>query len=245
MSLSDTTTKVVYKPDGIETRFDITFPLFDAKDVECISVDAVGIETRITAFEVVDMESESGPAVVFDAPPQAGSLLVVRRNTRPVFLTTYPEGGKFPSKVVDQDFSRLTAMIQEILEQLSRALKVNAGERNPLENVQELYARLQTMVDLAIAAALRADQVLNLSTAAYAVEPDARPSAVYNAETGMLLIGVPMGVPGRAGDVGRDGIDGRDGGQGPPGVAPRIDAINCGHAAETQITVISGGHAGE
>ena len=156
MALSDTVTKVVYAPDGAQVRFDIPFPLFDARDVECIAVDAAGAESPITAFSVVGMQSESGPAVVFDAPPAAGVTLVIRRYTRQVHETTYPEGGKFPSRVVELDFDRIVAMIQELNEVVDRSLKVNVGEESPPESAEELYSRIVQIAERAEAAVTEA-----------------------------------------------------------------------------------------
>lgn len=93
MALSDTRTKVVYEPDGVQTRYDIPFQLFDAQDVECVAVDQAGGQTRLTAFSVHGMHRESGPWVEFEEAPAAGLTLVLRRNTRPVHETEYPEGG--------------------------------------------------------------------------------------------------------------------------------------------------------
>ena len=154
MALSDTRTKVVYEPDGQQKRFVVPFQVFDEHDVECIAVDKNGAQTRITAFAVHDMQSESGPCVFFDEAPRAGVTLVVRRNTRPVHETEYPEGGTFPSRSVERDLSRITAMIQELNEVVDRSIKVNAGEERPPESAEELYLRI-TQIALAASDAVR------------------------------------------------------------------------------------------
>lgn len=143
MALSDTRTKVVYQPDGIADRYEIPFPLFDAQDLECIAVDGSGGQTRMVAFTVYDMQSESGPYVVFDQAPPSGVMLVLRRSTKPVHETEYPEGGAFPSRVVERDLSRITAMIQELNEVVDRSIKVNAGEEGPPESAEEFYLRIR------------------------------------------------------------------------------------------------------
>jgi hypothetical protein len=140
MTLSTTQTKVSYIPDGIETRFAVPFPFFNSNDLRCKTMDADGEEQEIVNFSLEGMESAGGPHVRFFSAPAAGRTLVIYRNTLRVQESDYPEGGKFPSLVVEQDFDRLTGMLQEIDEGLQRAVKVPiSGDVTPDDLVRQIF----------------------------------------------------------------------------------------------------------
>lgn len=197
MALSDTRTKVVYKPDGTEVRYDIPFPLFDAQDVECIEVDEYGRQINISAFSIQGVGGESGSWVIFDIAPDAGTTLVIKRNTRPVHETEYPEGGAFPSRSVERDLSRITAMIQELNEVVARAIKVNAGEQNASESAEDLHLRIQLIATAASDAVRQAEAgaeaaasaaVLSGKSAIAAHESGAKAAAAAEAASEMLTL---------------------------------------------------------
>jgi hypothetical protein len=167
MTLSSRQTKVVYLPDGTTTVFTVPFPVFDAGDIECIAVDALGFETRITSFVVngVTPGAEADNiSVTFATAPEAGKQLVIRRNTDRVQESDYPTAGRFPAKTVEHDFDRTVGMIQELNEQLVRAVKVDAT-RDEAPTAAELYADLDQRVNAADAAR---DQAFASATAAAA-----------------------------------------------------------------------------
>jgi phage FluMu protein gp41 len=143
VTLSTQQTKVVYAPDGVQTEYQIPFPYYD-KGIECLLVDARGTEDYLHGYTLAVNPSR----VVFAAPPQAGVALVVRRATKRVQLTDYPVTGRLPAKAIETDVDRLTAMIQEIDEVLSRAVVVDATQ-DEAPSVGEIYARLDASVGLA------------------------------------------------------------------------------------------------
>lgn len=164
MTLSTTQTKVVYIPDGAQTRYAVPFPLFDARDVACIAVSASGKETPLTAFAVEGLGRESGVYVRFYEAPEAGGSLVIRRSTRLVQETDYPEGGKFPSAVVERDFDRVTGMIQELQEEVDRAVKVSA-DQDDAPNADAFSEDIRAFADAAEQSALRAEAAADQANA--------------------------------------------------------------------------------
>jgi hypothetical protein len=139
MTLSTTQTKVSYIPDGTQSVFAVPFPFFSKDDLRCKTVDSLGKEWDIADFSVEGAGSEAGARVRFFHPPAKGRILVIHRDTRRTQESDYPEGGKFPAVVVEQDFDRLTGMIQEIDEGLGRAVKapITSG-KSPEELLDEL-----------------------------------------------------------------------------------------------------------
>ncbi|MDL2291287.1 hypothetical protein LJC09_04205 [Desulfovibrio sp. OttesenSCG-928-F20] len=149
MTLSSQTTKTVYIPDGVAVRYAVPFPLFSPQDLECWQVDAAGNETAISNFTVEGFGTQSGVYARFAAPPAAGTSLVIRRSTRQVQESAYPEGGKFPSAVVENDLDRIVGMIQELDEAVERSLKVNVSEEKAPESAEELHARVVATLEKA------------------------------------------------------------------------------------------------
>ncbi len=146
MTLSTTQTKVEYLPDGVQTRYAVPFPIFDARDIFCATVNAAGGELPVTAFSVEGIGTEQGVYLRFFTPPTAGRTLVIYRHTRHVQESDYPEGGKFPAVVVETDFDRVVAMIQELQEELDRALKVPiTSDKTPEELMEELFSMLDKL----------------------------------------------------------------------------------------------------
>jgi len=127
MTVSSQETKILYEPDGAATVFYVTFPVRDAADVECL-LARDGMEVVYTSGVTIQGIEQGKAAAHFVEPPPAGSVLVIRRNTRRVQESDYPVAGRFPAKVLEQDLDRLVMMIQELAEGLSRALKVPVSE---------------------------------------------------------------------------------------------------------------------
>ncbi|MDL2279688.1 hypothetical protein LJC15_03370, partial [Desulfovibrio sp. OttesenSCG-928-G11] len=174
MSLSSRITKAVYVPDGVQTLYAVPFPLFSERDVECWAVNDAGLVTAISNFTVEGYGTQSGVHVRFATAPVAGGSLVVRRNTRQVQESTYPEGGKFPSLVVENDFDRIVGMVQELNEAVDRSLKVNVSEESPPESAEELYARVvETLAEAGDKAAEAAGSAGEAADSANRAEEDA------------------------------------------------------------------------
>jgi len=127
MTLSSQQTKIVYEPDGTAAVFAVPFPVYDAADIECVSVDG-SLEIVFTSGFSVSGMAAGNVAVTFAAPPPAGTKLVIRRATRRVQESDYPTAGRFPAKTLEHDLDRVTAMIQEVDEVLGRAVKVDASQ---------------------------------------------------------------------------------------------------------------------
>lgn len=146
MTLSTSRTKVSYVPDGVQTRFAIPFPVFGEESVFCRMEDATGAEEELTNYAVKGLDSLSGAYVHFYTPPPVGKKLVIYRYTRRVQESDYPEGGKFPATVVEIDFDRVVAMIQELQEELERAIKVPiTSDMTPEEMLKELCIIMQVI----------------------------------------------------------------------------------------------------
>ena len=165
MALSAQTIKTVYIPNGKERVFALSFQLFSPHDLECLHVDTAGRETRLTNFSTEGFGTDGGVYVRFALPPPAGKALVIRRRTKHVQESAYPEGGKFPSVVIERDLDRIVGMIQELDEAVGRAIKINSAEENP-KPAEEFYTDMRDFADAADSSAKRAEAAATIAQAA-------------------------------------------------------------------------------
>lgn len=137
-------TKIVYDPDGTLTVFAVPFPVFDAAEVECISVSDLDEEIYASGYTVSGIGTDN-ITVSFATPPAAGTKLVIRRHTRLVQESDYPTAGRFPAKTVEHDFDRIIAILQELDEHIVRAIKAPiSGEIAPEELLADIFAARDT-----------------------------------------------------------------------------------------------------
>ena len=101
-----------------------------------------------------------------------------------------------------------------------------------LHVMQEMLDMIQELAADVLNTAGEARKILNLHIAVEEAPHGHVPAAVYDESTGLLLFRLPKA---------KDGEPGPQGPPGPPGQAPRLDVIDCGGPAQTQLTVIDGG----
>ena len=212
MTLESQVTKVVYEPDGVRKDFPIAFPFFNAGDVQAIYV--VGDqETPLLAFTVEGFGTQN-PFARFSVAPETGGRLVLRRQSKVKQETPYPEGGSFPSRVVERDFDKVVAILQEHAEMIARALKTDsagftlpddflrafqAAVRESQEAAQTAQEAAGEILAIAPEALAGLDKLLGLQVQVEFIGADADPVGVYNEATGVLTIKLPSSAPGGGG----------------------------------------------
>lgn len=138
MTRSDSS--VCYDPDGIKDRYGVPFPVFSPGDIRAVLVEGP-VETPVNGFSVEGFGTEAGVYVRFFTPPPAERKLVLYRWTKRVQETDYPEGGRFPSKTVEEDFDKLTAMAQEEEDFLQTVMRVpRSAAETPAEYLNGFFA---------------------------------------------------------------------------------------------------------
>lgn len=130
MSISSVTRKAgPYTGNGVTTSFPFAFKVFAAGDIVVTQTDLLGIEsvlaltTNYTVSLNSNQDSNPGGSVTMLVAPIAGYMLTLSsgvQNLQPVTLTN--NGGFFPA-VINDAFDRVVIQIQQLAEQLSRALK--------------------------------------------------------------------------------------------------------------------------
>jgi hypothetical protein len=265
MTVESVLTKKIYQGNGAAVEFPVPFAYSRTDDLFLLHTDAQGKETPITDNFRVNVNEAGNTSITYPLagqPLPAGQRLTIFRDTPQTQIVDLIYGGAFSPDVLEHDgFDRGVMMIQEIDEAVARAIKVPiSSDQSPEELLSDIFTARDTSVakaaeaeafrDEARAYAAEAQHELqNLSIAVDDAPYGHMASGSYNAATGMLTLRVPegkqglQGVQGIQGRQGEQGRRGKAGPQGPPGIAPAIDVLCCGRAAETQLTIISAGSA--
>jgi len=143
MTVSSSTTKVSYSPNGSTHSFAYTFKIFADADLQVVVRSATGTETTQTLnthYVVTGAASESGGNVLFkyntgtssddhystsDYRPANGTTVVIKRNLTLTQGTDYVENDPFASTDHENALDRLTFITQGIQEELDRTLKLS------------------------------------------------------------------------------------------------------------------------
>ena len=131
MTVSSTTTKRSASGDGSNDTFSYNFKIFDDDDITVIiRTDSTGAETtktKTTHYTVTGVGSASGGNVVFTSGniPASGETVVLLRTTARTQLTDYVANDPFPAATHDDALDKLTFIVQELEEEIGRAIKVS------------------------------------------------------------------------------------------------------------------------
>ncbi len=142
-----------YICDGVTTAFPFAFKVFSATDVRVVLADAAGAESDLvlgTHYAVAlnaDQDANPGGTVTTTAAYATGYTLTLTsglQNLQPVTLTN--NGGFYPT-VINNALDRLTILVQQLAEQVSRAVKVSISSATSPDS---LIASLLTAVSSAL-----------------------------------------------------------------------------------------------
>ena len=111
--------------NGVTTVFPYGFKIISEADIE-VTVDGV-VKTLNVDYTVSGVGNEAGGNVTMTAAPANLASVVRRRNMALVRTTDYQDQGEMPAATLDNDFDSAVLMIQQVDEQIGRAVTVPAG----------------------------------------------------------------------------------------------------------------------
>lgn len=111
--------------NGVTTVFPYTFKIVSAADIE-VSVDGV-VKTLSVDYTLSGVGSDAGGNVTMTVAPANLASVVRRRNMALVRSTDYQDQGELPAATLDSDIDATVLMIQQVDEQIGRALTLPAG----------------------------------------------------------------------------------------------------------------------
>lgn len=143
MLVDNSVYKNSYTGTGTTTEFPITFPFLENKHIQVIQSTDNGItesEVPSSDYTISGAGLESGGTCTFKVAPQAGVLIIIRRNVPITQLYAYKELDNFPAESHENALAKLTMIDQQQQEQINRALKVSgASQQSPEELLNELF----------------------------------------------------------------------------------------------------------
>lgn len=132
MTVSTTTSRIVYAGNGVTTIFAFPYRFLVNGDLELTLFAADGTsETLVltTDYTVTGADSDAGGSVTMVVAPAVGETLVIRRVVDLTQETDYISGDAFPAESHERALDKLTMSDQQLQEQVDRSLTV------PLDDV--------------------------------------------------------------------------------------------------------------
>ena len=143
MTISTTASQIAYTGNGATTVFPVPFVFFDATDLQVIQRNiTTGAETTLaisTDYTVSGGGGSSGTVTAVVAPPSSVTW-TIRRATAATQLVDLPANGPFPADTVERALDRATAVVQEIRQDVGRALLVPVTDSSVI-NLPSAVAR--------------------------------------------------------------------------------------------------------
>lgn len=146
MTIASSTNKLLYACNGIQTVFPYTWRIWSANDLRVVIRESDGSEVLLAVNEhytVSGVNDDEGGNVTLvgayaDSPPATGKKLLVKLNLDYVQETHLVENAATPAAVLETALDRITALINQVREQVDRAVKVAETEENPVFSAQDL-----------------------------------------------------------------------------------------------------------
>ena len=156
MTISSLVVKNSYSGDGSTANFTYTFPIHSTSEISVIIRSSTGVETTktlTTHYTIVDNGSAGG-TITFTSGniPASGETIVLIRNTNLTQEVDYIANDPFPAETHEAALDKLVLQVQEVQEELDRALKVS--RTNTIGNSE-----------ITTSATDRANKVLSFNTA--------------------------------------------------------------------------------
>ena len=155
MSITNTKAKSVYNANGTTTEWNLGFTYDDTvSNVHIYIVDANDNETELTSNYSIADGVLTYPTTASGLEPLAeGNKLVIVRDTPRTQDIELTSNGKLDGKVLEGGYDKLTLQVQELTEQVNRAVKIPVTEDSadnfldPITAITE--AKKEALVEIA------------------------------------------------------------------------------------------------
>ncbi len=130
MTISTTTIKNSYSGNGSTTSFNYTFKIADDDEIQVIIRSSTGTETvktKTTHYTVAGVGNANGGSITFTTgnTPTATETVVLRRSTPQTQGLDLIENDPMPADNIETAYDKLTAISQELQEQVDRSIKIS------------------------------------------------------------------------------------------------------------------------
>ncbi|SKA37808.1 hypothetical protein SAMN02745126_05961 [Enhydrobacter aerosaccus] len=133
MTVSSTSSRVVYQGNGATTVFPFAFKVQQAADLIVVYTDATGTDTVLSQsqYAATGFGLDAGGTVTYPisgSPIAAATTLTIYRDVAPTQPTSISNQGAMWPQVIEAALDRLTFIAQKITDTASRALVVSATD---------------------------------------------------------------------------------------------------------------------
>lgn len=173
MSIASTTSKSgPYAGNGVTTLFAVGFACFAAADLNVVRTDASGADVTLvlnTDYSVslnADQINSPGGTITMVVAPPTGYQLTILRNVAATQGTQLPNQGGWYPQVVEKALDKLTMLVQQLSEKVSRSVQVGVTATDPSTLVASINNAAATSVAAAAAAGSSATVAAAAATSA-------------------------------------------------------------------------------
>lgn len=199
MTVSSSTNKIIGSGNGVTTLWPFSFKIFDPEHLVVTYADVTGDETTLDTSDYVvvlnaDQDANPGGTVTYSPAIASGTKLTILRTvpyTQAIDLKN--QGGFFP-EVLERGFDLVVMQVQQLREQLARALKLSPSQSSASELEATDAARANTFVGFGPTGLLTLFTGLASQAVSVAMQPVVAAVSLAAART-------VMGVPGLSANI--------------------------------------------
>lgn len=136
MTISKTDARKQYSGDGGTVAFSFPYRFFEDSDLAVYILDASNVETQqtlTTHYTVANNGDETGGTVTMVTAPATGETLTILRSIPQIQGTDYQNNDAFPAETHEAALDRLTLLVQQVQEEIGRALIAQPSDSASLE----------------------------------------------------------------------------------------------------------------
>lgn len=122
IKIGDVAPRIRYLGDGVQTQFGFTFPIFEDEDLKVFFGASVVPES--SGYTVTGAGQSAGGTVTFETPPGDGVAVTLLRDVAIKRTTDFSESGDFRASVINNELDRLTAVAQQLSNQVGRSVRL-------------------------------------------------------------------------------------------------------------------------
>ncbi len=165
MTINSQTNKVIYTGNGVATEFAIPFSFLERDHIK-VRQKLGDIQTERDDWEI------RGGNLVFQTAPETGAEIAVIREVPLTQETDYRENEILPAETLERDFDKLTMQVQQLKEQIDRAVTVDVFDDTQaaslIPSIRKAVSDCQTAVETTAANAQTATEQATASCASAA-----------------------------------------------------------------------------
>jgi hypothetical protein len=126
MTIADNYEPIKQETNGVATQFSFDFYALNETFIK-VYLETDGVQTLVNSTDYEITFTENGGVVAFYDPPAAGSYIIITRDTPREQETPFYTSSGFPAKTVEGRLDKLTAMVQELQDDVDRSAKAPVG----------------------------------------------------------------------------------------------------------------------